>query len=408
MATTDLPSVQDLERQLKTLKRARIANHGGVHCKKKKKQNKHRISSRGGDQRFLELEQSLADEIKSAALGTEREKWWRPRDVIERFRELLVGAGMVRHYSVERGYTWLKNFTTRFGLKIASNAACQERVAGISDRDLAKAVWKSWRLFDLRLAYLKAQDNPPGQQIVLMNCDETFIRFNPSGSGAPRRIFEGDPGTARIRAAAESKAGCTALFWVTSDDSFFVKPTIIFDQATPKIELKQKAKEAAQGRAVFVNGNANGRHWMDAKIWETALRGLMGQIRKRKDKPLVIVNYDNARCHKVSEKLEMQLENNGIHLVPLEPHMSSLIQVCDVQGLFRSLKSEVRSEFYRCDFLLGEKNFYERMQNIVEENSSKLTFAKCGFVVGDPKSRMAVLSARLKKFLEMNGGLDEN
>ncbi len=386
---------------LASLKRVRLGDAKTARGVPKARRNKHRISSAGGVQVYKDLESQLYEEIV-ANFGEADEEWWTPQRAIERFKAIC--AAHPGHYvNNENPYVWLNRFTSRYGLRLHGGGAFERRCLSKSDAQLAAAVRSCWALWDVRLRYVRSQLEP-GQRLVLMNADETFLKFSFGGSDAPTRLLAGqhDPRFARLKANPTSKAGCSCLAFVSSDPLFVVKPVLIFGRYNPSSQLKDAAVQAANGRVHFeLKGNSRGKHWMDKPMWKRSLLRIRSEILRHRRPPLVLLMFDGPRCHEIDDGLDAQLENSGVYTFTLPPNITSLVQNLDVQGFFRSVKSRMRSRFWDVDFAPSANDYYEILSEEVVAYSNVASFRKLGFVGARRKTD---LSKRLYDFMEQNGG----
>jgi hypothetical protein len=122
--------------------------------------------------------------------------------------------------------------------------------------------------------------------------------------------------------------------------------------------------------------------------------------------PKVPTSYDRAPCHlNVSAEVKLQLEGERIHLFELEPCVTSLVQVCDAGGLFRSVKCLARN-FHASDFNLGSSGFVQGLLDLVQDYSSAQSFFEVGLQMA-PGYRRSHLQRRIHEFMMNNGGVGE-
>lgn len=341
------------------------------------------------------------------------ERWWDQSNVIDRFLELLSAKGAT-HYAADpaKQSVWLGRFLRKWGMRRWGPNSFIRREC--SDGDARDRVLKTWRGYDRLVAHVRSMLSPR-EKLVLVNFDETFLRFKSEATGRvlPTGLL---PTQTSLRNSVASKAGCTALCFVSSDAGFSLRPHVVFGKYDPSAEWKSRARAAAGGGVEFhMEGNGKGSHWLDKTLFKSVLQSVIRQKRalelKSREIYRVIMMCDGVNVHNYDEKMERELENASIHTLTFEPGISHLVQPCDVGGLFRTLKHYCRKR-HALDFNLGDAAFMETFLEFVHVDYSNLrSFEECGFGMGrDQRGALQAdgtrrVHSRLQTLLGENGHL---
>lgn len=170
---------------------------------------------------------------------------------------------------------WLHRFCKRHQIRRHTGKAFASRCSTVADSELANRVRLTWTRWDRLVASVRSKMNP-GDELVLANVDETFLRFR---YGANSRYLRAktDIGSLKMRSAHDEKAGATLMCFVTSSTSFRFRPHVIFGANEPSRAKKLEFQQAATQRIQSHDGNDLGKHWVDKKIFEKVLKSLPAQ-----------------------------------------------------------------------------------------------------------------------------------
>ena len=136
---------------------------------------------------------------------------------------------------------------------------------------------------------------------------------------------------------------------------------------------------------------------MDASMWNRVALDLLEYHDSLSCHTFVIWIYDKASVHTLCDNIETfeRLIDSGIFPVKLEPKTTSLQQVLDCEGPFRSLKSQLRLKSpveHICESsycTIGSQVLYEIMKDVWgrERYSGIRCFARLGFSPSDYMAR---------------------
>lgn len=293
-------------------------------------------------------------------------------------RERALSTGLndderIRGFYAEKyGYQWLNAFLKRHHLRFYSMSRF-EKYAGLSISEIQDRVTTTLFKFN-RICRSILQSSGGTGRIIMLCVDETSIMLEP-GAGGSRCIGPVLPvGSQRVVATPEksSRRLVTMIASMSSHPDLFSPPQHLVLGATVRdyerrliaihygidiseAELKDKRSNYKffygnpSGVGVCFSGNKNKNAHLDGTLWENYMQNIRGCWARRAavfpDDRLVVI-IDGARSHKISDGLDVLLEQAKITPYVLQPELTSHICCLDVFA-FSPFKSRLKTEAWR-------------------------------------------------------------
>jgi hypothetical protein len=195
------------------------------------------------------------------------------------------------------------------------------------------------------------------QPTVLLNADETFLKFHQSDN---RLVVQ--TGTRRVGtklALDKEKAGVTMMVTCWFENSEILPPFLIFNGqslSNPRARLAREWKDHSPAAVRFQRN-----HWMDAELAIEYLQWIKSLFR-RNDKIMLV--WDRASQHFTDEVLQKAVEL-GIKIEFIPEGLTSVLQVCDLL-CNRPLKHAIKVKY----------NSYLTSGNLVRSNNGSVVVTR--------------------------------